>query len=161
MTSNDRSLIDQALSEASSRLLPRAFEQAGELAEICGSDTEAALDEAAERIGRLGIDELAAVTRFVTARFHLLNKAEQLSIIRINRERSQRATAEAARPESVAAAVAELRRMGVSDESLRGIADRLNIQPTLTVTRPRLAGARCSTSRPRSRWSCTASMTSG
>ncbi|MFI4894370.1 MAG: phosphoenolpyruvate carboxylase [Phycisphaerales bacterium JB058] len=133
MTSNDRSLIDQALSEASSRLLPRAFEQAGELAEICGSDTEAALDEAAERIGKLGIDELAAVTRFVTARFHLLNKAEQLSIIRINRERSQRATAEAPRPESVAAAVAELRRMGVSDESLRGIADRLNIQPTLTA----------------------------
>ncbi len=57
MTSNDRSLIDRALSEASSRLLPRAFEQAGELAEICGSDTEASLDEAAERIGRLGIDE--------------------------------------------------------------------------------------------------------
>ena len=125
MTSNDRSLIDQALSEASSRLLPRAFEQAGELAEICGSDTEAALDEAAERIGRLGIDELAAVTRFVTARFHLLNKAEQLSIIRINRERSQRATAEAPRPESVAAAVAELLRLKRrGDDEVRAVGAR-------------------------------------
>ncbi|MCA9273230.1 MAG: phosphoenolpyruvate carboxylase [Phycisphaerales bacterium] len=133
MTNPERAHIEQALAEASQRLLPKALELACELAGICGADTEAALEEAALRIGQLGIDEISDITRFVTARFHLLNKAEQLSIIRINRERSQRATAESPRPESVAAAVVELRGRGVSDEALRGIAGRLNIQPTLTA----------------------------
>ncbi len=55
-----------------------------------------------------------------------------MSIIRINRERSQRdggsGKARVGRGGGRRAA-----RDGVSDESLRGIADRLNIQPTLTA----------------------------
>lgn len=128
-----RELIEEALSQASRRLLPQALEHASGLAETCEGNTESALDAAAETIRGLSIDELSEITRFVTARFHLLNKSEQLSIIRINRERSTDASPGASRPESVAAAVHELRNLGVSDEALRDATKRLNIEPTLTA----------------------------
>ena len=133
MTTPARELIEEALSQASRRLLPQALEHASGLAETCAGDTESALAAAAETIRALSIDELSDITRFVTARFHLLNKAEQLSIIRINRERSTDASPGASRPESVAAAVHELRKLGVSDEALRDATKRLNIEPTLTA----------------------------
>lgn len=133
MTTPARELIEVALSQASKRLLPKAIEHASGLAETCEGNSESALDAAAETIRALSIDELSDITRFVTARFHLLNKAEQMSIIRINRERSKRATQDSSRPESVAAAVHELRKLGVSDEALREATQRLNIEPTLTA----------------------------
>ena len=51
----------------------------------------------ADSIQQLSVDELIQIVRLITARFHLLNKVEQLQIIRINRERAKDATKEAPR----------------------------------------------------------------
>ena len=55
----------------------------------------------------MSLEELIQIVRLITARFHLLNKVEQLQIIRINRERSKAATKASPRTESVRSAILE------------------------------------------------------
>ena len=71
--------------------------------------------------------------RALTTLFHLVNKAEQLEIIRINRSRAQTATPDAPRAESVADAVHQLREKGLDAEAARGVFGRLGIEPTFTA----------------------------
>ena len=70
------------------------------------------LDEAAAVIERTAEDDLLAILRAFTTFFHLVNKAEQLEIVRINRERARNATLEHPRGESIADAVHLLKRKG-------------------------------------------------
>ena len=60
----------------------------------------------------MSLEELIQIVRLITARFHLLNKVEQLQIIRINRERSKAATKASPRTESVRSAILELEHQG-------------------------------------------------
>ncbi len=71
--------------------------------------------------------------RTLTAGFHLVNKAEQIEIVRINRERAMTATAEAPRRESVAGAIRHLRDAGLDAGQALALVARLDIQPTLTA----------------------------
>ena len=70
-------------------------------------------------IQEMSVDELIQIVRLITARFHLLNKVEQLQIIRINRERAQAATKESPRSESVRSAVLELENRGRSRSEIQ------------------------------------------
>ena len=90
-------------------------------------------DAAAERVAEAPTDRLLAVVRTVTAAFHLVNKAEQIEIVRVNRERSMAATPEAPRRESIAEAVLSLKTAGFSADAARALVGRLDIQPTLTA----------------------------
>ncbi len=82
---------------------------------------------------REGTETLAAVLRTLTAYFHLVNKAEQIEIVRVNREREMAASADAPRGESMQEAVAGLRDRGLDVEQARAMVRRLDIQPTLTA----------------------------
>lgn len=88
---------------------------------------------AAEIITGLSPLQLGDVLRLVTTRFYLLNQLEQVNIIRTNRERARRATPDAPRPESLPQAFARLRAMGIDAKGVRELAERLDVQPTLTA----------------------------
>ena len=60
------------------------------------------LDEAARLVAEQPLERLSALLRAFTTFFHLVNKAEQLEILRINRERARDADPEHPRGESVA-----------------------------------------------------------
>ncbi|MDP7235969.1 MAG: phosphoenolpyruvate carboxylase, partial [Candidatus Latescibacteria bacterium] len=96
-------------------------------------EDEALRDEAARKISRLDLNEMVWLLRAFTDFFHLVNKAEQLEIIRINRERAQAADADHPRPESIAEAIAELKRQGFTLDQVMATLNRLDIQPTLTA----------------------------
>ena len=84
---------------------------------------------AAERIAGLDLDRILVLLRAFTAFFHLVNQAEKQEIIRINRER----TREGPRPESILETVLALHRRGLSLEEVRGLLERLDVQPTFTA----------------------------
>ncbi len=92
-----------------------------------------AFDALAAEVEATSVDALTAVLRTVTAYFHLVNKAEQIEIVRINREREVQATAEAPRGESIQEAVASLAASGRSWDDALALVGRLDIQPTLTA----------------------------
>ena len=92
-----------------------------------------AFDAVAAEVEGEPVERLAAVLRTLTAYFHLVNKAEQVEIVRVNRERERTATAERPRGESVAEAVAGLGAAGLGADEARQLVARLDIQPTLTA----------------------------
>ncbi len=91
------------------------------------------LDEAARLVAEQPLDRLSALLRAFTTFFHLVNKAEQLEILRINRERARSADPEHPRGESVAEVVHHLRAEGRSLDDVLALVGRLDIQPTLTA----------------------------
>ena len=93
----------------------------------------AAFDGVTGAVAGASVETLEGVLRTLTAYFHLVNKAEQIEIVRVNREREVGATAEAPRGESVMEAVADLKRAGRSADDARALVARLDIQPTLTA----------------------------
>ena len=97
------------------------------------AEGDAGFDAAAATVAEADVDALAAVLRTLTAYFHLVNKAEQIEIVRVNRERERAATPEAPRAESLAAAAAELRDAGLDRDAALALVGRLDIQPTFTA----------------------------
>src|SRR5690606_24148692 len=71
-------------------------------------------EETADRISTLGPHDILWLLRAYTAFFHLVNKAEQEEIIRINRERAQASTPDNPRAESIQEAIHFLKEAGYS-----------------------------------------------
>lgn len=78
-------------------------------------------------------EQLDWLIRAFKAFFHLVNKAEQEEIIRINRSREHQATSSVARAESVDEAIQFLKTNGFSIDEVKKILFQLDIQPTLTA----------------------------
>lgn len=78
-------------------------------------------------------DQMDWIIRAFTSFFHLINKAEQQEIIRINRERELGLKNGEFRPESIGKAVLHLHDIGFSAEEAEELFHRLDIQPTLTA----------------------------
>lgn len=97
------------------------------------ADGPAVFDAVAADIEGHDVDTLKAVLRTLTAYFHLVNKAEQIEIVRINREREMAASAEAPRGESIQEAVADLKANGRTRAEALALIQTLDIQPTLTA----------------------------
>lgn len=128
---------------------PGILDRVEELRLLCrkaareGSD--APRDEAADIIRSLSTEEIKTLARVYTAYFHLVNKAEQQEIIRINRRRARQSGAdrlpviqdetdgEAPRPESIEKAIADLHDQGASLDEVLDVIGQLDIQPTLTA----------------------------
>jgi phosphoenolpyruvate carboxylase len=135
-------LVGQLIGQAVIDLAGRpAFERIERLRGLCkdsaAADDEAAaetlLDQAAGEIASLDDDEIRWLLRAFTSFFHLVNKAEQLEIARINRDRASAATRDEPRAESVAEAFHRMRQRGLSAEDVRARLARLDLQPTLTA----------------------------
>lgn len=91
-------------------------------------------DEAASTLSTLSLDQIAGILRLTTARFHLYNKAEQLTIAQINRDRQRSATPDKPRPESIPAAIRTLAAGGWTPDRLaREVIRKIDVQPTLTA----------------------------
>ncbi|MCP3905011.1 MAG: phosphoenolpyruvate carboxylase [Planctomycetes bacterium] len=84
-------------------------------------------------LAELPLRNIDAILKLLTIRFHLRNKAEQLHITRVNRERERAATAEQPRAESLAEAISTLARNGVPLARVLETLAALDIQPTLTA----------------------------
>lgn len=138
MYTEDGVLLNRMLEEA---VCMGPMQNAGgiahELHALCAQSGDAAdhpaHTQAAERIATLDERTLFDILRLVTARFHLLNKAEQLSIMSINRKREATATRDAPRAESVDAAVRQLTGSGTPASDLPGLLSGIRIEPTLTA----------------------------
>ncbi|HIL56544.1 MAG TPA: phosphoenolpyruvate carboxylase, partial [Rhodothermales bacterium] len=116
---------------ARERYGPDATDLAAELLRLSREGTN--LDALAEHLTEVPTDQIEDVLRTLTAYFHLVNKAEQLEIVRVNRERALRATPEAPRKESLAEAVHQLAAMGATRDEALAFVQRLDIRPTLTA----------------------------
>jgi phosphoenolpyruvate carboxylase len=79
------------------------------------------------------IDELEWVIRSYTTFFHLVNKAEQEEIIRINRSRESAASIDTPRSESIREVVSHLKTRGFTRDQVLDVLRRMDIQPTLTA----------------------------
>ncbi len=134
---NDFDLLTSTLDAVCEGDLAAARDLTLELATLCreagDADDAPARDRVAERIASMPTAALAWVLRYSTARFHLLNKAEQLSIARINRERERRASPEDPRAESILDAVKTLRDRGVDREGALDLLSRIEVMPTFTA----------------------------
>jgi phosphoenolpyruvate carboxylase len=89
--------------------------------------------EVIDELKALKLDEIDWIIRSFTAFFHLINKAEQQEIIRINRERELKAGIEGNRPESIRQAINYLNELGLDASNAQKLLQQLDIQPTLTA----------------------------
>lgn len=90
-------------------------------------------DELASRCASLELPLARALLKTLTVRFHLVNKAEQLEIARINAQRERDATVDSPRAESISEAIHRIRSAGTSDQQIIEMLHTLDIQPTLTA----------------------------
>ena len=138
MLEHDRHVIDHALAHATASCgLDRVLDISSTLASLCASADDApdhpAWDQAAAQIASMSTAEIADLIRVGTARFHLLNKAEQLNIIRVNHHRERDCTPDHPRAESIDEAMSMLKGSGCSQDRILELLNDLDIQPTLTA----------------------------
>lgn len=81
----------------------------------------------------LSLDASEKLLRSFTVYFQLINLAEEIHRVRVNRLREGQATSDEPRAESVAAAVKSLKDQGWSKHEVRRFMEELDIQPTITA----------------------------
>jgi len=77
-------------------------------------------------------DRTQRLLRAFTVLFQLLNTAEQKEIVRVNRERQERAAGKP-RTESIGDAIARMKAAGMSADAMQDLLNRIDICPTLTA----------------------------
>lgn len=97
-------------------------------------------------VQNLELDTLEKILKAFTIYFHLVNEAEKDEIVRVNRERELKATANEPRRESIAQAVYSLHSASSLVEDVQSLICSLNIEPVFTAhpteaKRPELIGA--------------------
>ncbi|GIW73689.1 MAG: phosphoenolpyruvate carboxylase [Phycisphaerales bacterium] len=131
----DQSLILEALARSCQRMgLGELLELGQRLADRCGDRASADdLEAVARALAQQPTEALAGLARLGAARFHLLNKAEQLHIVRVNRQRERASATGPARPESIDQAMERLSAQGMDARAMAELLGRLEIGPTLTA----------------------------
>lgn len=94
---------------------------------------ESKREEVRQIVSELDLKHIDWLLRAYTAFFHMVNKAEQREIVRINRKRELDADPEHPRAESVSEAVLRLKNAGLSYEQVVEILQKMDVQPTLTA----------------------------
>jgi phosphoenolpyruvate carboxylase len=90
-------------------------------------------DEILADMQKLDTTQLDWLLRSFTAFFHLINKAEQQEIIRINREREVNLSEGESRAESIRQAIVYLKDNDIQFDQARNLLNKIDIQPTLTA----------------------------
>ncbi|MGE3181602.1 MAG: phosphoenolpyruvate carboxylase [Phycisphaerae bacterium] len=127
----DIELLTGTLNDIAGRMDQSVLRIADGLVDLC--EAPADLDVARVCVKKLSNDEIVDLLHFLTVHFRLVNQAEQLHIIRVNRARSHAASAVKPRPESIADAIVQLHRANCSVEELGALLSRIEIAPTLTA----------------------------
>lgn len=96
-------------------------------------DNPALRQEVQAKIKDLDLNTIILLLKSYTDFFHLVNKAEQQEIIRINRKRAMASTPDQPRTESIAEAIYTLKQQGTSRDAIIEMLQTLDIQPTLTA----------------------------
>ncbi len=138
MTERIGNYLEGVLDEVAAGLVPAStISLVHELLAFCvaAGDTigHASHDAAALKLGVVDTADLLRVVELITARFHLMNIGEQLSIARINHDRELVATWETPRRESIAEAVVVARAAGVSASGFAECLCAVQVGPTLTA----------------------------
>jgi phosphoenolpyruvate carboxylase len=89
--------------------------------------------QVAKDLSELSLDDIEWVVRSFTTFFHLINKAEQEEIIRINRMREVNSDADHPRSESIAESIKQLKDKGFTLDQVMDVIRKTDIQPTLTA----------------------------
>jgi phosphoenolpyruvate carboxylase len=114
------------------RAAETAAREAGERPRSADRDDETTTSLRA-LVDDLDLPTAERVLRAFTLFFQLVNVAEQIHRVRVNRLREGAASAESPRSESIAAAIARLRDDGWSHAEVRGLLGTLDVQLTLTA----------------------------
>ena len=138
MHAHDQQTVTRTLESACAHVgLGEALNTAHRLAGQCDCLNNAVgyhgLEASAAEIADMDLDQVRDLIRVGTAHFHLLNKAEQLNIIRVNKRRERESESGDPRPESIDEAMSRIRDSGRSIEHARELLEELDIQPTLTA----------------------------
>ncbi len=115
---------------------PAAARSLRELVEQCrqaDTTSDAAFARVRSRAADMSPAQIHDLLKALTIHFHLVNKAEQVEIARVNLERERRMTPDQPRSESIAEAVHALKSRGLSLEQVMDVLGRLDIQPTFTA----------------------------
>ena len=123
-------LVERA--RALTKRIRRSGDGAGE-AEVASSDAAGARAEFQALLADLSLSNADGLLRAFTVYFQLINLAEEIHRVRVNRLREGQATVERPRRESVAAAVKSLKDQGWSRAEVRKFIEELDIQLTLTA----------------------------
>ncbi len=81
----------------------------------------------------LDTSTLASVIKAFTVYFHLVNEAEKIEIIRVNKERELASTYDKPRKESILEAIHSMKLEEITTEQLQSIIKNLNIEPVFTA----------------------------
>lgn len=103
------------------------------LKESYESGKEHLRQEVIDDMKKLNNREIDWLLRSFTSFFHLINKAEQQEIIRINRSREKSLKSGSARPDSILESVYYLKEFGFTLDEADALINSLDIQPTLTA----------------------------
>lgn len=127
-------LLGQAIRDHAGDDLLALVERLRLLCKEAGTNGSGEQHQAArELIQGLSHEQILWLLRAYTAFFHLVNKAEQQEIIRINRKRARHSSPERPRPDSIDEAIHALQQRGYTLEEVHGLLAGLDIQPTLTA----------------------------
>lgn len=115
----------------------KTFQHVEQLRSLCksayGKNGAKNRDKARKKIQQLSLNELMWIMRSYTAFFHLVNKAEQNEIVRINRDREMESDEQNPRADSIAEAVFNMKKAGFTLQEATKILQQIDIQPTLTA----------------------------
>jgi len=89
--------------------------------------------QVAKDLSVLSLNDIEWIVRSFTTFFHLINKAEQEEIIRINRLREFKSDEDHPRSESIAESIKLLKDKGFTLEQVMEVIRKTDIQPTLTA----------------------------
>lgn len=98
-----------------------------------GAGGEAQREELAELLGGLELNEAEKLLRAFTVYFQLVNAAEEIHRVRVNRSREAAASPENPRSETIAAAVKSLHDQGWTEAEARAFIEHLDVRLTLTA----------------------------
>lgn len=126
-------LLGEVIKEQSTQAAFEVVEKLRGLAKELRFDSKQDLKpEMMEVIHKLDLNTVADVVKAFTIYFHLVNEAEKIEIVRVNRQREIEAT-DKPRKESLAEAVFKVKEQGISPEKVQEILSNLNIQPVFTA----------------------------
>ena len=90
-------------------------------------------EETRNTVSELELSRIDWLLRAYTAFFHMVNKAEQQEIVKINRERELSSDADKPRADSISEAVLLLKQSGLTYEQVVEVLSKIDVQPTLTA----------------------------